>query len=80
MEQALKNPLQALRAGLASGAALPLMLLAMLAMVVLPLPAILLDGLFTFNICLSLIVILAVIYVLRPLDLAAFPSVLLLAT
>jgi len=80
MEQALKNPLQFLRATLASGAALPLMLLAMLAMVVLPLPAILLDGLFTFNICLSLIVILAVIYVLRPLDLAAFPSVLLLAT
>lgn len=80
MEQVLRNPLQALRTGLAGGAALPLMLLAMLAMVVLPLPAILLDGLFTFNICLSLIVILAVIYVLRPLDLAAFPSVLLLAT
>jgi len=56
------------------------MLLAMLSMVVLPLPAILLDGLFTFNICLSLIVILAVVYVLRPLDIAAFPTVLLLAT
>ncbi|MFQ5635982.1 MAG: flagellar biosynthesis protein FlhA [Gammaproteobacteria bacterium] len=39
-----------------------------------------LDALFTFNICLSLIVILAVIYVLRPLDLAAFPTVLLIAT
>ena len=51
-----------MKAALAHGAGLPLMLLAMLSMVVLPLPAILLDGLFTFNICLSLIVILAVVY------------------
>ncbi|MDJ0929420.1 MAG: flagellar biosynthesis protein FlhA [Gammaproteobacteria bacterium] len=80
MAQQSGNPLFALRVGLVNGAGLPLLLLAMLAMVVLPLPAILLDGLFTFNICLSLIVILAVVYVLRPLDLAAFPTVLLLAT
>ncbi|RMF96084.1 MAG: flagellar biosynthesis protein FlhA [Gammaproteobacteria bacterium] len=69
-----------LKTGLVNGAGLPLLLLAMLAMVVLPLPPMLLDALFTFNICLSLIVILAVVYVLRPLDLAAFPTVLLLAT
>ena len=69
-----------LKTAVATGAGLPLVLLAMLAMVVLPLPPIMLDGLFTFNICLSLIVILAVIYVLRPLDLAAFPTVLLIAT
>ncbi len=74
------NPLQQLKAGVINGAGLPLLLLAMLAMIVLPLPAIMLDGLFTFNICLSLIVILAVVYVLRPLDIAAFPTVLLLAT
>jgi len=74
------NALAALRRLSPSAAGLPLMLLAMLAMVVLPLPPILLDGLFTFNICLSLIVILAVVYVLRPLDIAAFPTVLLLAT
>lgn len=80
MEYAVNNTWQLLKAGIRNGGALPLMLLAMLAMVVLPLPAILLDGLFTFNICLSLIVILAVIYVMRPLDLAVFPSVLLLAT
>ena len=63
-----------------SGIALPIGLLAMLSMIVLPLPAIMLDALFTFNICISLVVILAVIYVLRPLDLAAFPTILLIAT
>ena len=63
-----------------NGAGIPLVLLAMLAMIVLPLPPLLLDILFTFNICLSLIIILAVMYVLRPIDLAVFPSVLLIAT
>jgi flagellar biosynthesis protein FlhA len=63
-----------------TGAGVPLVLLAMLAMVVLPLPPLMLDALFSFNICLSLIVILAVMYVLRPLDIAAFPTVLLLST
>jgi len=80
MNEAQANLLDNIKAALTQGAGLPLMLLAMLSMVVLPLPAILLDGLFTFNICLSLIVILAVVYVLRPLDIAAFPTVLLLAT
>ena len=59
---------------------LPLVVMAMLAMIVLPMPPLALDALFTFNICISLIVILAVVYVMRPLDLAAFPTVLLLAT
>jgi flagellar biosynthesis protein FlhA len=63
-----------------TGAGVPLVLLAMLAMIVLPLPPLMLDALFSFNICLSLIVILAVMYVLRPLDIAAFPTVLLLST
>ncbi|HHQ14802.1 MAG TPA: flagellar biosynthesis protein FlhA [Chromatiales bacterium] len=80
MTHAQTHTVELLKAGLIKGAGLPLLLLAMLAMVVVPLPPILLDGLFTFNICLSLIVILAVVYVLRPLDLAAFPTVLLLAT
>ncbi|MDH3977259.1 MAG: FHIPEP family type III secretion protein, partial [Gammaproteobacteria bacterium] len=65
---------------IADGAGIPVVLLAMLAMVVLPLPPIILDTLFTFNICLSLVVILAVMYVLRPIDLAVFPTVLLVAT
>ena len=58
----------------------PLLVLLVLAMVVLPLPPIVLDLLFTFNITLSLIVILAVIYVARPLDFGVFPTVLLVAT
>ncbi|MCC7410888.1 MAG: flagellar biosynthesis protein FlhA [Gammaproteobacteria bacterium] len=58
----------------------PLIVLAVLAMMVLPLPTPLLDVLFTFNIALSLIVLLAVIYGRRPLDFAAFPTVLLIAT
>ena len=62
------------------GAGVPLLILAMLSMVVLPLPPLLLDALFTFNIALSLMVVLAVVYVLRPLDFAVFPTVLLLAT
>ncbi len=49
-------------------------------MIILPLPAFFLDVFFTFNITLSLVVILAVIYVDRPLEFNVFPSVLLLAT
>jgi flagellar biosynthesis protein FlhA len=62
------------------GLAVPLLLLVMLAMMVLPLPPFLLDLLFTFNLSLSLVVILAVIYVKRPLDFQVFPTVLLGAT
>ncbi len=62
------------------GLAVPLLLLVMLAMLVLPLPPVLLDLFFTFNISLSLVVILAVIYIKRPLDFAVFPTVLLMAT
>ncbi len=61
-------------------AGVPLAILAMLAMVVVPLPPLLLDVLFTFNIVLSLVVILAVVYVMRPLEFAIFPTVLLLAS
>jgi flagellar biosynthesis protein FlhA len=52
----------------------------MLAMVVVPLPPMLLDALFTINIALSLVVMLAVVYVKRPLEFSIFPSVLLLVT
>ena len=62
------------------GLAVPVLLLVMLGMLVLPLPPFALDLLFTFNISLSLVVILAVIYVKRPLEFAAFPTVLLGAT
>jgi flagellar biosynthesis protein FlhA len=62
------------------GIATPLIVLATLGMIVLPMPSILLDSIFVFNILLSMVVLLVAIYSLRPLDFAAFPSVLLIAT
>ncbi|WP_299791293.1 flagellar biosynthesis protein FlhA [uncultured Shewanella sp.] len=62
------------------GLGTPLLVLAALAMIVLPIPAFLLDILFSFNIALALVVLLVAIYTDRPLDFAAFPSVLLVAT
>jgi flagellar biosynthesis protein FlhA len=65
---------------LKSGLGVPIGVLAILAMVILPMPPLALDVLFTFNIALSLVVVMAVFYVARPLDFGVFPSVLLLAT
>jgi flagellar biosynthesis protein FlhA len=62
------------------GVGAPLMLLGVLAMVVLPLPPLALDVLFTFNIALSVLVVMAVVNIARPLDFGIFPTVLLLAT
>ena len=59
---------------------IPILLLMLLAMIILPIPALLLDVFFTFNIALSLVVLLAAVYALRPLDFAAFPTILLIAT
>ena len=63
-----------------SGIGIPLGVLALLAMVVLPLPPLALDLLFTFNIALSLMIVVAVFTVRKPLDFAIFPTVLLIAT
>ncbi len=63
-----------------NGFGVPLLVMTVLAMMVLPLPAILLDLFFTFNITLSLIILLAVMYVRRALEFATFPTVLLGAT
>ncbi|HQZ79691.1 MAG TPA: flagellar biosynthesis protein FlhA [Steroidobacteraceae bacterium] len=63
-----------------SGLGVPVGLLAILAMVVVPLPPFVLDVLFTFNIALSIVVVMAVFYVARPLEFGVFPTVLLLAT
>ncbi|RMD78805.1 MAG: flagellar biosynthesis protein FlhA, partial [Gammaproteobacteria bacterium] len=68
------------RAALRGGLGAPLLLLTMLAMLVLPLPPLALDVLFTFNIALSLLVLLAAVYTERPLHFATFPTVLLVAT
>ncbi|MCG9729279.1 flagellar biosynthesis protein FlhA [Shewanella sp. Isolate13] len=62
------------------GIGTPLLVLAALAMIILPMPAFLLDILFSFNIALALVVLLVAIYSDRPLDFAAFPTVLLVAT
>ncbi len=62
------------------GIGAPVILLAALAMIMLPLPPFLLDMLFSFNIARSLVILLAVIYVMRPLEFAAFPTVVLMAT
>jgi flagellar biosynthesis protein FlhA len=69
-----------LRAILAQGVAIPAAILAMLSMVVLPLPPLVLDVLFTFNIALSVMVLIAVFSVRKPLDFAIFPTVLLMTT
>ena len=63
-----------------SGLGVPLVVMIVLAMMVLPLPPFLLDVFFTFNISLSLVILLAVIYVRRALEFATFPTVLLGAT
>ncbi|MEB8476273.1 MAG: flagellar biosynthesis protein FlhA [Acidithiobacillus ferriphilus] len=58
----------------------PLVLIMILTMIVVPLPPILLDVLFTFNITFSLLILFAALHVKKPLDFSAFPTVLLLAT
>src|ERR1035438_2032028 len=63
-----------------NGLGVPLLVMAVLAMMVLPLPAFLLDVFYTFNISLSIMILLAVIYVRRALEFATFPTVLLGAT
>lgn len=59
---------------------IPLLLIMLLAMIILPIPPLLLDVFFTFNIALSLVVLLVSVYAMRPLDFAAFPTILLIAT
>ena len=63
-----------------SGLGAPAVMLMMLAMIVLPLPPMALDLLFTVSIALSIMVLMASVYATRPLDFGVFPTVLLLAT
>ena len=60
--------------------AAPILILMILGMMVLPLPGFALDFLFTFNIALSLVVLLVAVYTRKPLEFAAFPTVLLVTT
>ena len=63
-----------------SGMGAPIVLLAIMGMVILPMPAFLLDILFSFNIALSLVVILVSVLTKKPVDFGIFPLVLLIAT
>ena len=82
MNPFIKNTQQWLggNATLIKGAAAPLLVVAILAMMVLPLPTWMLDTFFTINIAMALMVMMVAAYMLRPLDFAAFPAVLLLTT
>src|SRR5260370_1393533 len=81
------NPLQSLQsmwssenAKFAQGLMAPLLVVAILALMVLPIPPWLLDTFFTLNIAVALMVMMVAAYMIRPLDFGAFPSVLLLTT
>lgn len=77
--QALKNWLDSNKS-LIQGAAAPILVVAILAMMVLPMPPWLLDTFFTLNIAVALMVMMVAAYMLRPLDFSAFPAILLLTT
>lgn len=59
---------------------IPFLVLVLLGMMTLPIPTFLLDTFFSFNIALSIVVLLVCVYTLRPLDFAVFPTILLVAT
>src|SRR5215813_5617297 len=65
---------------LRAGIGVPVGVLAVLSMVVLPLPPVVLDVLFTFNIALSIVIVMSVFYVARPVEFGVFPTILLIAT
>ena len=71
-----KSQLQQITSGLGA----PIVLLAIMGMVILPMPPFLLDVLFSFNIALSLVIILVAVFTTRPVDFGIFPLVLLIAT
>ncbi|MEB0138797.1 MULTISPECIES: flagellar biosynthesis protein FlhA [unclassified Undibacterium] len=60
--------------------AAPMLIILMLAMMVLPLPAFILDVFFSFNIAIAIIVLLTSLYTVKPLDFMVFPTVLLVST
>jgi flagellar biosynthesis protein FlhA len=67
-------------AGKGNALAAPILIILLLAMMILPLPAFVLDIFFSFNIALSVIVLLTALYTVKPLDFMAFPAVLLITT
>jgi len=63
-----------------NGLGAPILLVMMLAMIIIPMPPIMLDVFFTFNITLSLAILMVTVYAIRPLDFGIFPTVLLITT
>ncbi|MCW8934393.1 MAG: flagellar biosynthesis protein FlhA [Gammaproteobacteria bacterium] len=76
MEAVLNNIQNLGRRGLIA----PIMVIALLGMMIVPLPTIALDLFFTLNICLSIVIVLVSIYAQRPLDFVIFPTVILVST
>lgn len=80
------NPLQLFQkwsganVGALQGLTAPILVVAILGLMVLPIPPWLLDTFFTLNIAVALMVMMVAAYMIKPLDFAAFPSVLLLTT
>lgn len=80
------NPLQLFQkwsganTGALQGLTAPILVVAILGLMVLPIPPWLLDTFFTLNIAVALMVMMVAAYMIKPLDFAAFPSVLLLTT
>lgn len=60
--------------------AMPALVLMVLGMMILPLPPLVLDFFFTFNIALSIIVLMVSLYTHKPLEFSSFPTVLLMTT
>ena len=63
-----------------SALAAPIIIILLLSMMILPLPAFILDVFFSFNIALAVIVLLTSLYTVKPLDFMAFPTILLVST
>jgi flagellar biosynthesis protein FlhA len=78
----IKKLIASLTGNAAIGKALmaPIFIVMVLSMMVLPLPSFALDLLFTFNIAMALMVMMVAANLVRPLDFAAFPTVLLITT
>lgn len=80
MANLMRLPTQMFSGSQFKGLAGPILIIMILSMMVLPLPAFLLDLLFTFNIAMSVMVLLVSMYTMKALDFAAFPAVLLFST
>ena len=80
MDSLRRLPAMMMGADKGKGLVGPILIILILSMMVLPLPPFLLDLLFTFNIALSIMVLLVSMYTMKALDFAAFPAVLLFTT